>query len=84
MRENKKQIFVFHVEEPQENPTPSDQLDLLENIVLQQRKVSLDPSASGTAGLVPETMLILDTETTGLDPQIDHCLEVGDRQGPRF
>tara|TARA_Y100001968_G_scaffold330263_1_gene381612 strand:- start:3449 stop:4258 length:810 start_codon:yes stop_codon:yes gene_type:complete len=26
---------------------------------------------------IPKTLLILDTETTGLDPENDHCLEVG-------
>lgn len=29
------------------------------------------------AGAAPRTLLILDTETTGLDPETDHCLEVG-------
>jgi len=45
---------------------------------------SVDPSEISPAiqpeddDLVPtRTLLIVDTETTGLDPQLDHCLEVG-------
>ncbi|MCT0249625.1 3'-5' exonuclease [Synechococcus sp. CS-205] len=33
--------------------------------------------ASGSPGVCPQRLLILDTETTGLDPERDHCIEVG-------
>ncbi|HJL68303.1 MAG TPA: 3'-5' exonuclease, partial [Prochlorococcaceae cyanobacterium Gl_MAG_24] len=36
------------------------------------------PSFTSQASIpLPETLLILDTETSGLDPKQDHCLEVG-------
>ncbi|EDY37159.1 exonuclease [Cyanobium sp. PCC 7001] len=38
--------------------------------------VSPTPAPAGPEPL-PQTLLILDTETTGLDPEQDHCLEVG-------
>ena len=47
----------------------ADQLTLLEALPEQRP----DPPASAA----PATVLILDTETTGLDPQRDRCLEVG-------
>ena len=47
----------------------ADQLTLLE-AVPEQRPDPPAPTA-------PATLLILDTETTGLDPQRDRCLEVG-------
>jgi DNA polymerase-3 subunit epsilon len=34
-------------------------------------------SREGDHAPAPQTLLILDTETTGLDPVSDHCLEVG-------
>ena len=48
----------------------------------QQPTVELQPSAkqqpqSTAAPAVPGTLLILDTETTGLDPDQDQCVEVG-------
>ena len=39
-----------------------------------------NPDASIAAVPAPDapgTLLIIDTETTGLDPALDHCLEVG-------
>ena len=40
-----------------------------------------DPAASpqqvAAESAAVRTLLIIDTETTGLDPQLDHCLEVG-------
>ena len=36
---------------------------------------SPQPVAADSAAV--RTLLIIDTETTGLDPQLDHCLEVG-------
>nr|WP_320675471.1 3'-5' exonuclease [Prochlorococcus sp. MIT 1341] len=37
----------------------------------------MDPSKEALTQFFPETLLILDTETTGLDPKTDQCLEVG-------
>ena len=47
----------------------SDQLTLLEAVPDQRPNPPVPPA--------PATLLILDTETTGLDPQTDRCLEVG-------
>ena len=35
------------------------------------------PRASSSPSVVPKTLLILDTETTGLEPDTHHCIEVG-------
>ncbi|MGC6483365.1 MAG: 3'-5' exonuclease [Synechococcus sp.] len=35
------------------------------------------PALDAASVSVPRRLLILDTETTGLDPETDHCLEVG-------
>ena len=47
----------------------ADQLTLLEAVPDQRPNQPVPPA--------PATLLILDTETTGLDPQTDRCLEVG-------
>ncbi len=47
----------------------ADQLTLLEAVPEQR------PEPEAPAG--PATLLIIDTETTGLDPEKDRCLEVG-------
>ncbi len=36
-----------------------------------------DSRAAFPPSVVPRTLLILDTETTGLDPETQHCVEVG-------
>ena len=36
-----------------------------------------DSRAASPPSVVPRTLLILDTETTGLDPETQHCVEVG-------
>jgi DNA polymerase-3 subunit epsilon len=36
-----------------------------------------DPATQADPQLVPQRLLILDTETTGLDPQRDRCIELG-------
>ena len=46
----------------------ADQLNLL-GALSDQTPISTSPE--------PATLLIVDTETTGLDPDLDHCLEVG-------
>ena len=35
------------------------------------------PRGSSSPCVVPKTLLILDTETTGLEPETHHCIEVG-------
>ena len=65
--------------EPQAQPEPSSagsQQDSPRDQALEPRLVS-EASLSPEAGASPRTLLILDTETTGLDPETDHCLEVG-------
>ncbi len=54
-----------------------DQLNLLEQLAEPSEKISLENPSSVKSDFLLETLLILDTETTGLDPKIDQCLEVG-------
>ena len=45
---------------------------------VRQRSVPADsPQQSAEESAAVRTLLIVDTETTGLDPQLDHCLEIG-------
>ena len=45
---------------------------------VRQRSVPADsPEQSAEESAAVRTLLIVDTETTGLDPQLDHCLEIG-------
>ena len=78
-------------QENNNNETPNVQMDLLQsletampeslnesnftkdNLESQPQKISSENNLS----LAPKTLLILDTETTGLDPQKDYCLEIG-------
>ncbi len=69
----------------------TDQLDLLDaaasNLLIDaqgesttQRKPQIKPvhvEANKPSRFVPERLLIVDTETTGLNPETDSCLEVG-------
>jgi DNA polymerase-3 subunit epsilon len=55
--------------EPMADEASSAQLNLLSTPV--------EPSIVTTKTSAPETLLILDTETSGLDPQEHQCLEVG-------
>jgi len=71
----------------------ADQLDLLGELqptvrasVLQSnphatapipRAEESQPRGSSSPCVVPKTLLILDTETTGLEPETHHCVEVG-------
>ncbi len=43
----------------------------------QLKAKELSSPANPHKSLLPERLLIVDTETTGLDPEQDHCLEVG-------
>ena len=75
--------FKTVIEEP---PQPGDdgQLDLLSSMTSGKAPTS-PPSApvalphlsSHLPTPIPEKLLIIDTETTGLNPDRDHCLEVG-------
>ena len=56
------------LEPPLASSTPQSALQSAPQTVLQS---AADPQAAA------RTLLIVDTETTGLDPQLDHCLEVG-------
>ena len=74
----------------QGRPAPT-QLDLLQGIASDADQQTISPSAPADQPSqespaqkvvqqphgIPATLLILDTETTGLDPDQDHCLEVG-------
>ena len=74
----------------QGRPAPT-QLDLLQGIASTAGQQTISPSAPADQPSqespaqkvlqqshgIPATLLILDTETTGLDPDQDHCLEVG-------
>ena len=56
-------------------PQPEPPLPAAPASPLVQRPESVKPE--GSPGRSPTTLLILDTETTGLDPSSGHCLEVG-------
>lgn len=58
---------------PESNPRASAPTPQLED---SQPEVS-DSRAASPPSVVPRTLLILDTETTGLDPETQHCVEVG-------
>ena len=74
----------------QGRPAPT-QLDLLQGVASAADQQTISPSAPADQPSqespaqkvlqqshgIPATLLILDTETTGLDPDQDHCLEVG-------
>ena len=42
-----------------------------------QPEPAASPTSAPTSAKVPQCLLIIDTETTGLDPQADRCIEVG-------
>ena len=83
-------IFNFDVKEEQNLKKESEQLNFLNRKTKEIiNKKEIDPLLKGTSRsdeepyknldlqCSPENILILDTETTGLDNQNDHCLEVG-------
>ena len=63
-------------ETPTEPPSSEAQQAAPRDQALEPRPAS-EASLSLQDGAVPRTLLILDTETTGLDPETEHCLEVG-------
>ncbi len=79
------------MEEYKENQEPSDQLDLLSEISMSAKgtpnescslsknleSLSETRSSDSEAGYAPEMLLIVDTETSGLMPDQDQCIEVG-------
>ena len=65
------------VVEPAAEPQPSPQPQ-----PTPEPEIALDPVCAAAPEpppqqLLPERLLILDTETTGLDPQRDRCIEIG-------
>lgn len=59
--------------------TPWEQVDLLSLVepVAPDAVAELPADVTPAAALVPQRLLILDTETTGLDPRRHQCIEVG-------
>ena len=70
-----------------ENHSIPGQLDLLSvsgnqsapaaSMVQKRSDPAASPQQGAAESAAVRTLLIIDTETTGLDPQLDHCLEVG-------
>ena len=58
---------------PESNPRASAPTPQLEDSQLEES----ESRATSPPSVVPRTLLILDTETTGLDPETQHCVEVG-------
>ncbi len=90
MNDNKSILVLFDVREEKENQNELSQLNLLngpiEKMVNENQKeadyiTSNKKKTQSHEDLqvdeVPKNILILDTETTGLDFEKDHCIEVG-------
>jgi DNA polymerase-3 subunit epsilon len=58
---------------PESNPRASAPTPQLEDSQPEES----ESRAASPPSVVPRTLLILDTETTGLDPETQHCVEVG-------
>jgi DNA polymerase-3 subunit epsilon len=58
---------------PESNPRASAPTPQLEDSQLEES----ESRATSPPSVVPRTLLILDTETTGLSPETNHCVEVG-------
>mgnify|MGYP003740024285 FL=1 len=58
---------------PESNPRASAPTPQLEDSQPEES----DSRAASPPSVVPRTLLILDTETTGLSPETNHCVEVG-------
>ena len=56
---------------------PPQSLQQSQAPLLQRSETSPSPQSAADRAAAARTLLIVDTETTGLDPQLDHCLEVG-------
>jgi DNA polymerase-3 subunit epsilon len=73
--------------DPAEPPQPWEQVDLLSLMQAPAEEKASEPEPDPApqaeappemgSPLLPQRLLILDTETTGLDPQRDRCIEVG-------
>ena len=68
--------IALEPETPPEPASPEVQQDASGDQSPDRRSAS-EASSSPEVGASPRTLLILDTETTGLDPETEHCLEVG-------
>lgn len=64
---------TVHASAPESNPRASAPTPQLEDSQPEES----DSRAASPPSVVPRTLLILDTETTGLDPETQHCVEVG-------
>jgi DNA polymerase-3 subunit epsilon len=58
---------------PESNPRASAPTPQLEDSQPEES----ESRAASPPSFVPRTLLIIDTETTGLDPETQHCVEVG-------
>lgn len=65
--------------EPQLEPEPlsAPEPEPVAPVVAAVEEPVLEPVPAAPAAGAPRTLLILDTETTGLDPERDQCIEVG-------
>ncbi|MDM7938091.1 MAG: 3'-5' exonuclease [Cyanobium sp. CZS 48M] len=66
-------------EASQAEPEPADLAEPAAVVPTPLRTPLQTPPAQATGSQLacPQRLLILDTETTGLDPECDHCIEVG-------
>ena len=62
--------------QPDPEPEPERQREAEPQPEPRAEAASAPPLAPASAA-VPQRLLIIDTETTGLDPQTDRCIEVG-------
>ena len=62
--------------QPDPEPEPERQREAEPQPEPRAEAASAPPPAPASAA-VPQRLLIIDTETTGLDPQTDRCIEVG-------
>ena len=64
---------------PPDQPDPEPEPEPQREAETQSEPIaaSLDIPAMPASATVPQRLLIIDTETTGLDPQTDRCIEVG-------
>ena len=90
MNDNKSIVVLFDVREEKENQNELSQLNLLNGSIdrivdenlkevgcITENKTKTQSHEDMQVDEVPKNILILDTETTGLDSEKDHCIEVG-------
>ncbi len=90
MNDNKSIVVLFDVREEKENQNELSQLNLLNGSIdrmvyenqkevgcITAKKTKTQSHEDMQVDDLPKNILILDTETTGLDSEKDHCIEVG-------